>query len=45
MASAAASAALMTVLVNMNLRGRSGFDIMLEDEAQAVVETYFKNSK
>ena len=31
MASAAVSAALMRVLVNMNLRGRSGFDIMLED--------------
>lgn len=35
----------MTVSVNMNLWGRSGFDIMLEDEAQVVVETYFKNSK
>lgn len=41
----AASAVLMTVSVNMNLWGRSGFDIMLEDEAQVVVETYFKNSK
>ena len=28
----AALAALMTGLVNMNLRGRSGFDIMLEDK-------------
>ena len=32
MVSAVVSAALMTVLVNMNLRGRSGFDIMLEYE-------------